>query len=149
MEDWQKWLVLGFGLYSFLGFLIGLRECKNKKKAYVDAHIFKLTGGLVWGDLVIFGPFWFLISLVVYYLNDWLLFLLILSVFWVVRSFGETIYWFNQQFSKVIRHPPEKDFFYRILGDDSVWFVNQIIWQCATVIAIILSLYFAKLWLFS
>lgn len=146
MEDWQRWLVLSFSLYSFLGFLVGLHQCKNKRKAYKDAHPFKLTGGLVWGDLVIFGPFWFLISLIVFYLNDWLLFLLILSVFWVVRSLGETIYWFNQQFSKVIRHPPERDWFFRIFHDDSVWFVNQVIWQCATVIAITLFLYFAKLW---
>jgi len=46
----------------------------------------------VWGDAVIFGLFWTVALIVAWVLKDWYLFLLIVSVFWVVRSLGETIY---------------------------------------------------------
>lgn len=147
MEIWQKAIILVCGLFSFLGFIIGLRECKLKKNAYGDTPLFSIIGVFVWGDAVVFGPFWTLASLAIYRLNDWLLFLFFLSVFWVVRSLGETIYWFNQQFSKVIRHPPEEFRIYKIFHDDSVWYVYQIFWQCISVVTIIFSIYFGKLWL--
>jgi hypothetical protein len=85
--------------------------------------------------------------LVTWWLNDWLLFWLIVSVFWAVRSWGETIYWLNQQFSTIERNPPKKHILYPIFHNDSVWFVHQIIWQCVTVISIVVSLYFGRLWL--
>lgn len=147
MEIWQKSIILVYGLVSFIGFLKGLWECKNKKNSYGITRLYNIIGAFVWSDVVVFGPFWTLVSLFAYYLNNWILFLFILSVFWVVRSLGETIYWFNQQFSTINRNPPEKLLFHNIFHDDSVWWVYQIFWQCITVVSIIFSVYFAKLWL--
>lgn len=146
MENWQKGLVIVFGVITFIGSIKGLSESKNKKNAYgLTPYLFPF-GIFVWGDAVVFGLFWTLVSIVVYLVQDWILFLLIFSVFWAVRSFGETIYWFNQQFSKINRNPPEKFRLYKIFHDDSVWFIFQIFFQCIAVISIIFSIYLAKIW---
>lgn len=147
MEIWQKGTVLVYGLFALVGFLTGLRECRVKKNSYGKTHIFNLLGAFAWGDAVIFGLFWALVSLAVFWLNDWLLFLLFLAIFWLVRSFGETVYWFNQQFARADKNPSERFWFTKIFHNESVWFVHQVIWQCVLVVSIILSLYLAKLWL--
>ena len=101
----------------------------------------------VWGDVFIFSIFWILISMFCIVINNFYLFLTFVSLFWVVRSFGETIYWFNQQFSNVKREPAEKVMFYSIVKNDSVWFIQQIMNQCITVVALVASIYFATLWI--
>ena len=147
MESWQRLIVIIWGIISFALFVKGFKESKDKKNAYGLTPFLLLFGAFVWGDAVVFGAFWTLVSVAVFFLNDWVLFLLVISVFWVVRSIGETIYWFNQQFSKVNRNPPEKNWMYKYFHNDSVWFIHQIGWQCVTVISIIFSIYFANFWL--
>lgn len=147
MAEWQQLFLLAFAVFNFLVFLKALDECKNKNNAFGLTSRLLPIGAFVWGDAVVFGLFWAAASLTTLFLQDWLLFWLVTSIFWVIRSLGETIYWFNQQFSTINRNPPEKLPFHRIFHNDSIWFVEQIIWQCATVISIIASLYLAKLWL--
>lgn len=148
METWQKAFILLWGVISFLISAKGYQECKNKKNSFGLTQFLTPFGIFVWGDAVIFGTFWTLVSAATLLFNDWILFLLIVSVFWVVRSLGETIYWLNQQFSKINRNPPEQYWIYKYFHNDSVWFIHQIFWQCVTVITIIFTIYFAKLWLF-
>jgi len=57
------------------------------------------------------------------------------------------MYWLHQQFSTLERNPPKSLLGYRFFGNDSIWFVYQIFWQCVTVIAVIASIYTAWLWL--
>jgi len=147
MEIWQKAVLLVYGLVNFFVFVRGFYECKIKKNAYGLTPSLLILGIFAWGDAVIFGPFWTGSVIVSYFLKDWNLFLLIVSVFWVVRSLGETIYWLNQQFSTVDRNPPKRLSWYSIFQNDSVWYAHQIKWQCVTVISIIFSIYFAKIWL--
>ncbi len=147
MESWQKLFIILWGITSLLMFIKGFRECKDKKNAFGLTSYFTILGAFVWGDAVIFGIFWTLVSLVTLLLNDWILFLLIVSVFWVVRGFGETIYWLDQQFSSVKRNPPENFWFHKYFHNDSVWFIHQIISQCITVTSIIFTIYFTHLWL--
>jgi hypothetical protein len=147
MELWQKIVLLVYALINLLVFAKGFYECKVKKNACGLTRPLLFLGIFAWGDAVVFGLFWLFSSVTALLLNDWYLFLLIISVFWVVRSLGETIYWFNQQFSTVNRNPLEKLPWHSIFYNDSVWFIHQIIWQCATVVSIIFSLYFGRLWL--
>jgi hypothetical protein len=147
MQLWQKVIILVYAFFSLFGLVKGYLETKNKKNAYGDSLILYLIGAFVWADAVVFGIFWIFVSVTVLLLDSWALFLLIISVFWLVRSVGETIYWFNQQFSKINRNPPENYLIYKIFQNDSVWFVYQIFWQCMTVVSIVASIYFAKLWL--
>jgi hypothetical protein len=149
MTTWQNYLLIAYAIFSFTGFLKGLDESKNKKNAYGMDGIFNLNGAFVWADEVVFGLFWTAASLVTLFLNDWILFLLLQSAFWLIRSIGETIYWFLQQFSTINRNPPEKFLIYKIFKNDSVWFVFQIGWQCLTVISLIATIYLSHLWLLS
>ena len=148
MELWQIGIISLWGLFALTGFLQSLRACMSQKKSFSAVPVvFYAFGAFVNADLVIFGAFWTLISLISLILRDFILFLLIISIFWLIRSIGETMYWFLQQFSPRKGNNPEKFWFHRIFKDDSVWFVLQIYWQCITVITIITSLYLGKIWL--
>lgn len=147
MVFWQQALVAAFGISSILFFIKSLRQIKNKKNVYgVTTYLFFL-GAFVWGDMVILGPFWIIVSLVSLILNNWYLFLLFVSVFWVIRSLGEMIYWLNEQFAGQKRNLPHTIKYYKFINSDAIWFINQLYWQCVFVFSIILSIYFCKLWL--
>lgn len=149
MEIWQRFLIIGWGIFGLVGSFIGFVKCKYKKDQLGWDGIFTIYGAFVWADIVIFGIFWAITSLVTLLINNWVLFPFVLSVFWVVRSLGETIYWFNQQFSTVVRYSPEKiPWLAKIFHDNyTIWFVFQICMQCITVASLILSIYFVNLWL--
>lgn len=147
MNIFHQTIIFAYGLVSFLAFLKGLYDTRNKKNAFGLTPYLSILGIFVWGDAVVFGLFWTLISIISLFLKDWYLFLLIISVFWLVRSLGETIYWLNQQFSKINRNPPEKLFGYFFFQNDSIWFAYQIYWQCVTIVSVVFTIYFANLWL--
>lgn len=147
MNPWQQTFILLYALFNLFIFLKGLYESKYKKNAYGLTRPLLFIGVFVWGDAVVFGLFWLLSSVFALLLNDWYLFLLVVSIFWVVRSLGETIYWFNQQFSTIKRNPIKNLPMNSVFHNDSVLFIHQIIWQCVTVSSIILSIYFSWLWL--
>ncbi|MDD3999184.1 MAG: hypothetical protein PHR98_03755 [Candidatus Shapirobacteria bacterium] len=119
----------------------------KKNNPFGKSLIFFWLGIFVWGDAVVIGLFWFLISLICFLLKDWILFLLIISTFWIVRSLGEIIYWINQQFSPIIRNPPETLFGYKLFKNDSIWFIYQVFWQCAMVVSIIFSILLTRVWI--
>ena len=145
MVLWQV-LLLIFAIFNLFLFFKGYGECKNRNSFGLTKPLYFL-GMYVWGDVFIFSIFWILISMFCIVINNFYLFLTFVSLFWVVRSFGETIYWFNQQFSNVKREPAEKVMFYSIVKNDSVWFIQQIMNQCITVVALVASIYFATLWI--
>ncbi len=146
MSTWHTYFVIAYGIFSLVGALLGYYQSK-RGRTYSNDGIFNLIGAFVWADATVFGLFWVFACVAVLFLNSWTLFLLLLSVFWLVRSIGETIYWFNQQFSTVHRSNPENFYIYRIFGDDSVWFVWQIFWQCVTVVTLITTVLMFKIWL--
>ena len=149
MNKWQQIIILSYGIINFLVFIRGFYESKHKKNAYGLTPYLFFLGIFVWGDAVIFGLFWAISSIVSIFFQDFVLFLLIISIFWIVRSLGETIYWFNQQFSakRYSLNKPEKLLFHSVFHNDSIWFVYQIMWQCVTVISIVCSIYLIKLWI--
>lgn len=136
-----------FALLNTTICLYAFYQCAKRKNAYGETSLLYPLGMYVWGDAVIFGAFWTGAAVASLILSDWILFLLFVSVFWLVRSVGETIYWFNQQFSTVIRMRPDHYFTHKIFHNDSVWFVFQIMNQCLTVITIITSVYLFHIWL--
>ena len=147
MNNWENLFIATYGLIGLILGIWGFIECHKKENAHGETfHLFSF-GIFVWGDAVIFGIFWFLAAIASLILQDWLLFLLIISSFWLVRSIGETFYWFNQQFSKVILWPPHTLRYYRFFRNDSIWFIYQIGWQCITVASLISTLYLSALWI--
>ncbi len=143
---WQSVTLIVLALLSLFISLKSFFESSKKNNVFEETPALSPLGVFVWGDGLIFGPFWFLTSIVTLFLSDFVLFCLTFSVFWVVRSFGESIYWFNQQFSTIERNPPQKLRGYSIVKNDSVWFLYQIVWQCVAVISIITSIYFGVMW---
>jgi len=147
MEIYKGVIIIIFALINLIFFVKGYIETKRKKAYNIVPYPFFVFGIFVWGDAVVISMFLFLSSLLSFVLNDWILFLLLISVFWLVRSLGETMYWFNQQFSSINRNPPKKLAGFRIYQNDSIWFAYQIFHQCIVVITIITTIYLAYLWL--
>lgn len=149
MSAWQTGFLAGFAIINLLVSYKGFNESYKKRNAYGEVFILGPLGIFVWGDAVVFGIFWAGSAIASLILGDWILFLLIFSLFWVVRSFGETIYWFNQQFSTITRVEPKGRPLYKYFHNDSVWFVYQISQQCITVVSLVFSIYFAHMWIAS
>ncbi len=147
MEPIQALVVSSYGFFALSGFFRGLHQCIKKKNPYGLTYPYNLIGAFVWADTVVFGLFWSIASFVSIILNSWLLFLLTFSVFWLIRSIGETIYWFNQQFAVRDRNPYHTLILSKIFPGDSSWVALQIIWQCIAVATTISSIYLIKLWL--
>ncbi|MGB9707251.1 MAG: hypothetical protein ACPL1D_00650 [Microgenomates group bacterium] len=139
-----------FPFFTFLSILIfskSLIEVIKNKNAFKKTPYLSFLGIFVWGDAIILGVFWFLVSLICFLIKDYFLFLFIVSLFWTIRSLGEMVYWLNQQFSSTNRNPPESLFGYFIFKNNSIWFAYQLFWQCAFVLSLIFSFYFGNLWL--
>lgn len=137
---------LVFALFNALSFAQAFYQTKNKKNPFGLTPHLNWQGSFVWADAVVFSIFWFLSALIGLF-HGTTVFLLILSLFWTIRSLGETIYWFNQQFSTIERNPPESLAFHDIFHNDSIWFVYQIFWQCVNVFTILATIYFAHAWI--
>jgi hypothetical protein len=134
----------GFGLAAAAA---GLFTVVAKKQAFAETKWLFPWGIFVWGDAPIIGSFWFGAGLVSALLRDWWLFWLVFSLFWVVRSLGEVIYWLNQQFSSINRNPPQRLMGYKWIGNDSVWFMYQIFWQMVMVVALVGSIFCGYRWI--
>lgn len=146
MELWQKILISTYAGFSLIIFFISIYESVKKKNNYRLTPLLFFMGIFVCGDGIIFGFFWFLVSLISLKINSWIFFLLIISVFWLVRSWGESTYWIQQQFSTINRNPPEKLFGYRFFKNNSIWFIYQTLWQVITIVSILVTIYLISLY---
>jgi hypothetical protein len=148
MEKWQHDFVFIYSIWAMIFSLKGLYESAVKKNPYgQQTYWINLYGAFVWGDMVVLGLFWFLGGMIIWYLNDWNLFLLTLSIFWLIRSLGETLYWFLVQFSQKVTDPPERFYLSKFFPGNSIWFIHQLFWQCISVTTLILTIYFTNQWL--
>lgn len=147
MELWQSQFVLAVIIYSIGCLLSGVYQCRKGNYTGVS-YLFYPLGAYVWADAVVFGLFFAVSSTVIYYLQNWNLFLAFYFIFQAIRTFGESIYWFNQQFSSINRNSVQKQWPHFFFKDEyTVWFVYQIMWQCACAVSAILAIYFVHEWL--
>jgi len=147
MNTYQMLFLVLYGVFSCYILIVGVKKVKLENKPFHTTPQLLPLGIFVWGDAVILGTFWVLVTLIALVSHSWDLFLLFVSVFWLVRSIGEVVYWLNQQFSQLKRNPPEKLFLYTLFPNESIWFAYQLFWQCIAVISVILTIYFTHLWL--
>lgn len=147
MNIWQFSIVFFVAVYSLVGFVLGYRQTKIKRNPYGLSMWFNPISSFVWADALIFGAFFFLVSLFCLILQDFILFLLIFSVFWTVRSIGESFYWFHEQFATTHKNPEHTLWMYKWFPRNSVWIANQIFNQCISVIGVISSVFLFRLWL--
>lgn len=138
-------LYLLFGLAGVVSVVLGVQNVRRNRTFSLTPLLYPL-GIFVWGDAPILGAFWVVVAIAGMLVGNMAFFLLCVSLFWCVRSVGETIYWLLQQFSPLKRNPPEQLFGYRFVKDESIWFMYQLFWQCMTVVSLIFVLYFAFSW---
>jgi hypothetical protein len=99
-------LILLWGLINTILAFISYKKIKSDEKnlSFILAWAF-LSGAFVWEDMFVFGILHALGSLLAFVLGGpeyWILFYLL---FWIVRSAGETLYFFLQQFIEPKHHP--------------------------------------------
>ncbi len=148
MNIWQNIIVILVAIYSFIAFIKGYRETKIKRNPYGLSKWFNPISAFVWADAVVFGLFFLFVSIFSLLVQDFILFLLIFSVSWTVRSIGESVYWFLEQYADNHRNPEHTLFLSRWFPRNSSWIANQVFNQCLSVIGIITSAYLLKIWLF-
>lgn len=145
METYQVAILAGLFLFNWYLFFKSKSEC-NKGNSFGVTYNLTFLGIFVWGDALILSLFWMFVSGSTLILQDWVLFLLVVSLFWLIRSVGETLYWFLQQFATVKRDKPENLIGYRFVKNESIWFMYQVMWQCITVITLVTSIYLVSTW---
>ncbi len=141
----QNIFLVGFLVYSVFGFFVGFRNTHFKKNPYGHSQVFYLFGAFVWADSVVFGAFFAFVSLVSLLFHNIILFTLIYSLFWTIRSIGEQFYWFLEQFAAVHRNPEHTLWVSKFFPRNSSWIAMQTFWQCVSVISITITVFvFAK-----
>ncbi len=130
-------------VYALIASAIGFKKSTSNQTNSL-AKPFYPIGIFVFADALIVGPFWLAVSLLSIFYPNLILLGLVFSIFWVVRSFGETIYWLNQQFSPINREPPQKYWLYKIVKNDSVWFLNQLNAQVTLIVSLLATIILTK-----
>ncbi len=137
MNEVQTLFLWGsLGLHLILT-AVAYRACAYKKKSFSLTPAAALFGAFVWGDVLVLSPFWSIVSATALFLQSWHFFLVATSVFWIVRSAGEVLYWFLEQFTGAVRNKPQDLFGYRLVKSEAIYFVYQVFWQCVLVLSII------------
>lgn len=148
MNNLQILILFLWMIFSFSAFLFGI---KNRKNPFGLTPFYGPIGAFVWVDAIVFGLFFSLVSLVCLYLQDFVLFLLVISLFWTIRLIGEQVYWFLEQFALKHRNPPRTlwpvRYFSFLFKGEETWIVMQIVLQCMSVVSIILTVYLFSIWI--
>lgn len=139
----ERLVVILYGIISLVAFIKGLKETKFNNNPY-GLTPFGLLGIFVWGDAVIIGLFWMLACVFVLLVGKWSIGLLVISLFWVVRSFGEIIYWLLQQFAVKKRDEAQTVPGHSFFPGESVWFAQQVWWQMVLVVSLLATVLIVK-----
>lgn len=101
-------------------------------------------GSFIWGDLLVFSLLWLAISLVLLKIENPRFFWIAFFAFWAVRSSGEAMYWFIQQFNP--KSIPWPQLFPRVwilkgLSNKEFWVFNQVTHQSIAIASILGLIY--------
>lgn len=104
-------LLLSLALCYFCLFLLALRKVVGSGNEFKFIYGWGfVVGAFVWEDVVIFAPLFMIITVLTLLMADFRIWMLCFLVFWIVRSLGETIYFFLEQFlePKTLPHNIER-----------------------------------------
>lgn len=129
------YLSLIIGVVTVVRSVLKVQKGKSLQSIWLPLEI---QGSFVWADGIVFGPFWIIASLIFIFANpDIKWFYLFFLIFWAVRSAGEIIYWFLNQFTPRKIQSVSFKSLNRIFNNDYVTsFIFQIWWQCILILAI-------------
>lgn len=100
------------------------------------------VGAFVWEDLMVFSAYHALVVLITFFAQDLRVGLLMVGIFWIVRSSGEALYFFLQQFHLPKHHPHNLSSHFKQLetifgkvSDQKGYILMQIFHQSAVMLA--------------
>lgn len=129
------YLSLLIALLTLVVAIYKVRAGKSLQSIWLPLEI---QGSFVWADGVVFGTFWTIISssfIIGHFSLKW--FCLSFLIFWAVRSSGEIIYWFLNQFNPRKSQGSTFKYLSKLFNNDYVAsFICQICWQCVLVLCI-------------
>lgn len=135
MQDLVRLLSITGTLLSLIILRLSYHQVVIKKNPYgLTRWLFPL-GIFVWADGLVISLFWLVLSLLTFFLRSPWFLLAALSLFWLVRSFGEIIYWLLQQFIQPKANSPHVLWGNRWYKGDALWIGYQVAWQCVAVIS--------------
>ncbi len=144
MHTYLTPLLLGIALVNACLFFVSIVKVRNSTDKYT--FIFGwgfVIGAFIWEDVILFSAFFFLASILTLLLKDLRIGLLLLLSFWIVRSAGEALYMFLQQFHEPKHAPHYLDDLFKplrvLFGNISTqkcYIIMQIMWQVILTLAL-------------
>ncbi len=147
MDQPLRLMSIVIGLSSLVVWWLSYERVVVKKHPYGLTRALFPLGIFVWGDGLVIAPFWLSIALLTFFLPDFWFMCSAVSLFWLVRSVGETIYWLLQQFVQPNANKPHTLWGNRWYQGDAIWIGYQVAWQCISVIAGLACIYSLYRWL--
>jgi len=143
-----------WGILNLTLSLLSFYKIKQNKKQCEFIYFWgSLFGAFVWEDLFIFALYNFLTVIAAFLLTDLRVILLTFIVFWVVRSAGETLYFFLQQFIEPKHHPHNISNHFNTLkklfgniSEQKCMIIMQVCFQLITVTSLVALIYLLKNW---
>lgn len=139
-------------IFTILAAISFFRIRRGKKVAEFIYGLGFPIGAFVWEDMFVFSIYGLIASLITTWMGQWKYGVLFFLVFWLVRSIGETLYFFLEQFIEPKHYPHYLDEHFwlvrAIFGNISYQqclIIMQVTFQIIAMISIvgIISLLFA------
>jgi len=125
---------IAISIIFFLSIIISwYKIVKGKKIAEFIYYWGFPLGAFVWEDLFVFSIYGFISTLITLYFQQGRLGLLFFIIFWIVRSGGESLYFFLQQFVEPKQHPHFLQDHYQVLRR---FFGNISYQQCSIIMQV-------------
>lgn len=132
-------ILLNLGLFG-----LSLQHVRNSGNHFTFTYPWSAAiGAFVWEDVLVFSAFLALISTLTLLVKDIRVGLLLLACFWIVRSSGEVLYQFLQQFHRPTHVPHDLTDLVRpmrrLFGDIDIqkcYILLQIMWQTVQAVSI-------------
>jgi len=152
LQKYNRPFLIVFALLSLALFLFAVIKIRAEKDngiwTFLPFVLTLLNGTFILGDAISFSLFFFALSLVLIYKNDFRYTLLVFLIFWTVRSSGEVVYWLNYQFASTQPHPfvNQLEFFTGPITEKSVYTIYQAANQAILAVWLILLFVLVKNW---
>jgi len=147
-----KSFILICGVANLLLSVISLFKIRQDKEkcGFIYWWAF-IAGAFVWEDMLVFGLLHASIAFISLILNNNLIWLVGFLVFWIVRSTGETLYQFLQQFILPSHYPHAISGYFgpirKLFGDISdqkCYILLQVLMQSVSIICIFCLIYILR-----
>jgi hypothetical protein len=147
-----KILIIAFGIINLILAFYSIHKIRQDKEHVIFTWWWSfINGSFCWEDMLIFGLLHFGIALLATVLNNPTTWLICYLVFWIVRSAGETLYYFLEQFIVPQHHPHYfHDFLAplrKIIGeisDQKCFIICQVFMQSILVVSSIALIFLLK-----